>query len=342
MRSLRRPRRSPIARVLRGVLLLAVLVAAGLGALLFAAHRQIRAIDPPLPALDDLRAFSRDPDLPVRVSLWNTASQVTPRAQVLDAGRDPAPDAPYEMSHPSFVLEWEDGRTLLVDAGMDAAQAADFGRAIRLVGGGEIVAHGSIAERLLPALGSRPLAIAFTHLHTDHVGGVVALCRARSGAASVRLIQTHAQADLANHTTRPGRALVDAATCLSRERLAEAPVMRMPGHPGAFLIHGAGHTPGSQIVGAFVREPSGVRGILFAGDAANAIDGIRSDVPKPWSYRTFLVPESETRLQRVRAFLREAEQQGFVIAIAHDQNHLATTAIPAFASTSNAATTSNE
>jgi hypothetical protein len=79
-----------------------------------------------------------------------------------------------------------------------------------------------------------------------------------------------------------------------------------------------------------VRGPNGPRGHLFAGDAANAIDGIRRDVPKPWTYQTFLVPENEDRLRRVRALLREAEQQGWVVAIAHDERHLAETGIPTF------------
>jgi glyoxylase-like metal-dependent hydrolase (beta-lactamase superfamily II) len=319
-----------VRRVARALAALAIGAVAAFAVLLVLAHRQIRAIDPPLPRVADLRAFAEAGDLPVRVALWNTASQPTPRAQVLDARLDPAPGAPYEMSHPSFVLEWADGRTLLVDLGMDAEQAAEFGRAIRWVGGGDIAPRGSVAERVLPALGAAPLAVAFTHLHTDHVGGVVALCRVRSGAAGVRVLQTPAQAEIVNHTTRPGRALLDAAACVVRERVDEGPAVALPGLPGAFVIHAAGHTPGSQNVGAFVRKPGGVAGYLFAGDAANAIDGVRRDVPKPWAYRTFVVPESDARLAAVRAFLRDAEAAGFTIAIAHDAHHLAATRIPVF------------
>jgi glyoxylase-like metal-dependent hydrolase (beta-lactamase superfamily II) len=316
-----------VARVVLGVIALAAL---GIAALLGLAHRQIRAIDPPLPALDALRAFASEADLPVRVSYWNTASQPAPRSSVLDPERDPDPSQPYVMSHPSFVIEWADGRTLLVDAGMDEAQAVAFGEPIRLIGGGAVEAHGSVAQHVLPALGDRPLAIAFTHLHSDHVGGVVGLCHARRLPASVRLVQTPAQAELVNYTTRPGRAMIDAATCLAHERLADAPAMPIPSLPGAFVVHAAGHTPDSQIVGAFVRGADGTRGYLFAGDAANAIDGIRRDVPKPWAYQHFMVPENEDRLRRVRAWLNQAEQQGFVVAIAHDQRHVESTGIPRF------------
>jgi glyoxylase-like metal-dependent hydrolase (beta-lactamase superfamily II) len=323
-------RRSWLGRIVGIVLAAIVLLVVGVGVLLGAAHRQIRAIDPPLPSLDALRAFASDADLPVRISYWNTASQPAPRSSVLEPKRDPDPSQPYVMSHPSFVLEWADGRTLLVDAGMDEAQAVAFGEPIRVLGAGAVEAHGSVAEHVLPALGERPLAIAFTHLHTDHVGGIVGLCQARRAPASVRLVQTTAQAELVNYTTRPGRALVDAATCLVHEPLADAPARPIPALPGAFVVHAAGHTPDSEIVGAWVRGADGPRGYLLAGDAANAIDGIRRDVPKPWAYQTFLVPESEDRLRRVRAWLRDAEQQGWVVAIAHDQRHLESTGIPRF------------
>jgi glyoxylase-like metal-dependent hydrolase (beta-lactamase superfamily II) len=305
-------------------------VVALIAALLLHAHVQIRRLDPELPTLAAMRAQADVADLPIRVSYWNTASQVTPRAQVLEASLDPAPETPYVMSHPSFLLEWEDGRALLVDAGMDRDEAVAFGRPIEWVGGEPVVPHGSIAERIAPALAGRPLAIAFTHLHTDHVGGVVALCAALPPDTQVRLFQTRAQIELVNFTTWPGRAALARAPCLARERLADAALAPLPGYPGAFAIRAAGHTPGSQILGAFVREASGVRGYLFAGDAANAIDGVRRDVPKPRGYRLFLVPESESRQARVRAFLREAEAAGFVIAIAHDERHLATTGIPVF------------
>ena len=294
------------------------------------AHRQIRGVDPPLPDLAALRVFSDAPDLPVRVSMWNSASQPAPRASVLDPGRDSDPAQPYVMSHPAFVLEWEDGRVLLVDAGMDAAQAVAFGRPLGWVGAGAMAPHGSIGEHVAPALAKHPIAIAFTHLHSDHVGGAVSLCAALPPASRVRLLQTPAQMDLVNYTTRPGHALVEAAGCLVPERVADAPAAALPDRPGTFVIHAAGHTPGSQIVGAWVRSGAAVRGILFAGDAANAIDGIRRDVPKPWAYQTFLVPESEARLARVRALLREAEAAGMTVAIAHDERHLASTGIPSF------------
>ncbi|MBS1106275.1 MAG: metallo-beta-lactamase superfamily protein [Deltaproteobacteria bacterium] len=323
-------RRTPLRRIARAIaMLLALGVAAG-AVLLLHAHIQIRGIDPDLPSLEAVRAQADLGELPIRVSTWNTASQVTPRKQVLEASLDPDPQAPYVMSHAVFLLEWADGRALLVDAGMDREQAQSFGRPIEWVGGAPIVPHGGIAERLGSALAGRPLAIAFTHLHSDHVGGVVSLCGALPGGTRIRVFQTPAQTDLVNFTTYPGRAALDRAGCLVRERLPDVSLAALPGYPGAFVIRAAGHTPGSQMVGAWVRESSGVRGFLFAGDAANAIDGVRRDVPKPRAYRFFVVPESEHRQTRMRGFLREAEQAGIVVALAHDERHLATTGIPVF------------
>lgn len=312
-----------LAGLVAGVVTLAAL-------LLLHAHIQIRGLDPELPSLAAVRAQADLAELPIRVSYWNTASQVTPRKQVLESSLDPNPDAPYVMSHAVFLVEWADGRALLVDAGMDREQAASFGKPIEWVGGEPAVPHGGIAERFGSVLRGRSLAIAFTHLHSDHVGGVVSLCEALPSDMHLRLFQTPAQMDLVNFTTHPGRGTLDRAACLAPERLPDAPIAPLPGYPGAFVIRAAGHTPGSQIVGAWVRGASGVQGHLFAGDVANAIDGVRLDVPKPRSYQLFVVPESESRQRRVRAFLREAERAGLVIAIAHDERHLATTGIPVY------------
>lgn len=272
---------------------------------------------------ESLRAFALAADLPVRLEVVDTASQPVPRRRVLDAARDPVPDAPYVMSHPAFVLGWADGRRLVVDAGMDRAGALAFGRPLEWLGAGPIVPHASLAERVAPHLDAGPLGLVPTHLHTDHVGGVLAWCAALPAGARVRLFQTAAQAERTNHTTRPGRALLDTAGCLDPVRLDAAPAAPVPGFPGTFVIHAAGHTPGSQIVGAWLREGGEPRGVLFVGDVANVVDGIRLDLPKPWAYRTFVVPENEPRLARVRAFLREAaDRAGFLILPSHDRLHL--------------------
>jgi glyoxylase-like metal-dependent hydrolase (beta-lactamase superfamily II) len=288
------------------------------------AHVSIRSLGGPLPT--NLEALDAD-DLPVSLQVVNTASQRLPRSQVLDSGRDPTPDRPYEMAHPSFRLEWGDGRVLLVDLGMEPDAAIAFGRTLELVGGAPAEPHGSVVGQLGHDAVQGPLGLVFTHLHTDHTEGIGALCAAREGAP-IRLFQTRAQAELRNYTTRPGAAQVETAGCTRVERLAERPLAPLPGFPGVGVIWAAGHTPGSQVVLVAVRGATGVRRLALAGDVANAIDGIRHDVPKPLLYRLLMVPEDDARLGEMRRFLAHLEQAGFDVVPSHDLLHLRSLGLP--------------
>jgi glyoxylase-like metal-dependent hydrolase (beta-lactamase superfamily II) len=315
-----------VRRLLGALLALVAFAVAGLAVVLGLAHREMRGIDPPLPRLEDLRALAGAEGGPVRLRWIDTASQPMPRSLVLDPARDPRPREPYVMAHAAFVLEWPDGRVLLVDAGMDRAAALAFGRPLSWAGAGPIAPRRSLAEAAGDRLASAPpggVGLVFTHLHPDHVAGVTALCAALAPGTQVVVFQRAAQARHGNHTTRAGRALLDAAPCLTRRELAEQPAAPVPGFPGVFVLHAAGHTPGSQVIGAGVHDGAGLRGVLFAGDVANALDGILHDVPKPWAYRTFLVPENEARQQRVRRLLRQAAgSAGFTLLVSHDLHAL--------------------
>jgi glyoxylase-like metal-dependent hydrolase (beta-lactamase superfamily II) len=116
--------------------------------------------------------------------------------------------------------------------------------------------------------------------------------------------------------------LVDEAGCARRVRLPDALLAPVPERPGVFVIHVAGHTPGSQVVIAFLdtgRGPAGVRRIALAGDAANVLDGVLHDVPKPLLYRLLVVPESDARLGEVRRLLAAVGREGgFELAVSHD------------------------
>jgi glyoxylase-like metal-dependent hydrolase (beta-lactamase superfamily II) len=306
----------------------AVLVAA-LG--LWRAHRDIDALDPPLATAEEaaaaLAGVAAD-ELPRRLAFVNTASQVVPRSAVLDPARDPDPDAPYVMSHPAFVLEWGDGRGLLVDTGMDREGALRFGRPLEwIAGAAPIRPRTSLAERLGPALAGRSWAVLYTHLHQDHTGGTPALC-AVLGGGRLRLLQTPAQATRGNYTTRQGRGDLARSPCLEASQLAEAPLAEAPGLPGVRVLLAAGHTPGSQVVLARIAAEGGERRVALVGDVVNAVDGVRRDVPKPFLYRLFVVPESDARLARLRALLRGLEGLGFEILPSHDQLHLEARGIP--------------
>ncbi len=310
-------------------ILLALLALVGIGvvavaALLVSAHRAIDRERAPLPddATLDRFAIARESDLPVRLRWIDTASQPMPRSAVLDPDGDPSPGEPYVMSHPAFVLEWADGRMLLIDAGMQREAALDFGGPLEALGGAEpIVPHRSTAEVLGPTV-DRVRGIVFTHLHTDHVEGVLGLCTpARTG--TLQTFMTTAQAERSNHTTRPGIALLDQAKCVERVRLPETTLREVPGFPGVAVIDAGGHTPGSQIVLARVNGGDGERLYAFAGDTVNHLDGVRHDVAKPYLYRLLLVPESDERQTELRRFLAGLERsRGYVVLVSHDQRAL--------------------
>ena len=311
--------------LLRTVIGLVVL--AGIG--LWWAHHAIDQERAPLPAVADVLASRPVDDQPLRLSMINTASQPMARSGVLDASQDPDSNQPYVMSHPAFALEWANGRILLIDAGMTNEQATAFGKPIQMIREAQpIEPHRSTAD----ALGVdvvRVHGIIFTHPHTDHTGGIAALC---AGAGhDIPVFMTAAQAERPNYTTRPGLAQIRDAGCARPVRLEGGPLMPVPGFPGVFVIDAGGHTPGSQIILAQVGSGDIMQRYLFVGDIVNNLDGIEHNIPKPWVYRTFIVPESETRQDELRRFLKQAEDEAHAIPlVSHDQLSLEKSGVQAW------------
>jgi glyoxylase-like metal-dependent hydrolase (beta-lactamase superfamily II) len=316
------------ALVFAAVLLVALI---GAGVVLVGTHLAVRREAAPLPALEAIAAVAAVGEIveaaPVRLSMVNTASQTMPRAQVLDPQRDPHAGRPYVMSHPAFVLEWKDGRILLVDAGMTRDGAVAFGAPLEWLGGADpIVPHDSVADALGDAA-PRVKGIVFTHLHVDHVGGISELCTRLN---VLRVPLSEAQAERTNYTTRPGLERLEEADCVRFERVSGGPLLPVPEFPGVFLIDAGGHTPGSQIVLAFVKDANGAaHRYAFTGDIVNNLDGIMHDVPKPLLYRTLVVPESEPRQRELRAFLKRLhDDAGFELLVSHDQTALEGNGVP--------------
>lgn len=317
-----------IALGLTALVLVAVLVGGGI---LWSAHGAIDAEHAPLPTAQELAAWLDGPtyDLPVRARWIETATQVMPRSAVLDPAGDPSPGAPFVMSHPAFVLEWTDGRILLIDTGMRRESAISFGKPLEWLGGaGPIAPQTTTAEALGPDL-RRVKALLFTHLHTDHVDGVVALCE---GASPPRIdaFMTVAQAERPNYTTQPGLDLLEQAPCVNQRLLGGAAALHpVQGFPGVAVIDAGGHTPGSQIILVRLARAQGMTLLAFAGDTVNHHDGIRNDVPKPWAYRTFIVPESDARQQELRQYLSSLEKErGFTVLVSHDEASLLASGLP--------------
>jgi len=318
-----------IKKVLLGVLGLVGLAVVVAAAGLTWAHVAIRRERAALPSFEAVLAADSGADRPVAVSWLNTASQAMPRAAVLDPGRDPHPRDPYVMSHPAFVLEWADGRKLLVDVGMTWEGAAAFGKPLEwLAGAAPIAPLSSVAQRLGKERGAVQ-GVIFTHLHTDHTGGITELC-GRVGHP-LRVFMTEAQEERPNFTTRPGLSAVRNAGCTRIERLSGGALMAVPGFPGVFVIAAGGHTPGSQIVLAQVQSEDGVHRYAFTGDIVNNIDGINANIPKPSLYRLLVVPEDNARQDLLRRFLRELRDgRGFTLLVSHDQRELEGSGVPAW------------
>jgi glyoxylase-like metal-dependent hydrolase (beta-lactamase superfamily II) len=300
-----------------GVLLILVVLMAASG--LGWAHWSIRSTRPALPADEALLALAAVADRPVRVRWVNAATQRVPHAAGF-AGPIPGRRDPWQrMAYPVFVLEWADGRLLLVDAGMERASALEFGRVIEWLGG-EPIEPGIDIGTALGAARSRVAGLVFTHLHVDHTQGVASLCR--PGATSLPVFLSAAQSAKTNHTTRGGLAQIRAAPCLQPRVLEGSGALALPGFPGVAVVPVAGHTPGSQMIVAWVGAER-PRGIILVGDVVNAIDGVFYDVAKPALYRWLIVPEDDERLGDARRWLsRLGRERDLLIVPSHDQEHI--------------------
>ena len=283
------------------------------------AHLAIRRENPPLPTAADVLSLAHAPDRPVRLSWIETAYQCA-------AG----PGESACVVHPVFVLEWADGRLLLVDAGMEADAARDFGRPMELLLGNEPTKPGRSVADALGASRARVTGLVFTHLHMDHTQGVAGLCP--ESAPPLRIFQTPAQAERPNYTVKPGQRQVHAAPCAKPIRIPDAGLSGLAGLPGVGVVRAGGHTPGSQMIVAWVgaSEP---RGFVLAGDVVFVKADIDENRPKELAYRLLVTPENEAQLARVRAWLRDLETRHGLTAIpSHDRTHLRGLNLPRFGS----------
>jgi len=322
-----------LGRLIRGALILLLLAVAGAAAGLVWMHLTVQGQRGPLPTASELMDLSKESDLPIKVSVIETAEQVTPRRAVLDPTNDPTPDATYVMTHPSFVLEWADGRLLLVDAGMTQAGAIKFGQPLEtLMGAGLVKPLKTVASALDKDL-ARVKGMVFTHLHLDHVDGLRDICPRLE--KPLKVFMTGGQLDTWTLFTSEGKDIVlHSGGCTEPVRIGPAKLIPLEGFPGVGVIHAAGHTPGSQIVVAAVRDQAGtLQRWVFSGDVTNTIDGIRNDLSKPLFYRLVIVPEDDDRLGELRRYLKALEGDlKMTVVPSHDQNHLHETGIRAWGS----------
>jgi glyoxylase-like metal-dependent hydrolase (beta-lactamase superfamily II) len=275
-----------------GLVLLLLVVAAAIP--LGLAHVQIRSIDPAIPPVSEIARLRPSGPGPVSIRWINTASQ--------------------RIQHPAYFIEWADGRVFLLDAGMDREQARDFGAPMEVaLGAGPIETHGSVAEQIGKEAVDAIDAIAFTHLHLDHTGGLIPICRARS--REIDLFQASHQANEVNYTTQPGVDQIEEAGCARRHVVDGNTPTEIPGYPGLFLLSAGGHTPGSTVYVAVLPD----RIFIFSGDLTNQKADALDNVPKPWVYSALIIPEATERLERLRRWLAELDAHAqLTLVVAHD------------------------
>jgi glyoxylase-like metal-dependent hydrolase (beta-lactamase superfamily II) len=293
-------------KVVMGIGLLALLV---VGGFLVPAHVQVRGVAPPLPSDTQLRSLLSAENGPVSVRYINTSTQKLP------VGR---------LGHSVFLIEWEDGRSFMIDAGMDRANALEFGRLMEVALGAEqAVSHGTIAELLGDHIG-RVVGVGFTHLHIDHVQGLVPFCEARGSGA--RRYQTLWQSELHNFNTDEGAGIVE-QSCLSATEPKGQGVSTIDRFPGLGIVGLGGHTPGSTLFAI----AEGDRLWLISGDTTNTKAEILNNAGKGFLYSYLLVPENTVRTEELRRWLARLDANSdMTVVVPHDIGDIETSGMQEF------------
>ena len=294
-------------RLFLALLALPIIGVLWLAAMLIPAHWQIRQVQSPLPAVEDIAAALQVTAGPSAISYINTATQSGPLGTI---------------GHPGIVIEWPNGRGFLIDTGMPPEQAIAFGRPMEtLMDAKPSQTFGAIHTQMGAAINSIA-GIAFSHLHSDHTEGLVPLCAAQARPATV--FQSTTQRNEINYTTQPGEDALSEARC-PRQSLSAGTIKRVPGFPGLVAITAGGHTPGSTVYAVKVGRVNWV----FAGDITNDMHSLHNDLDKPWVYRTLIIPEDTARLQQLRQWLQAMDQTpDFEVLVAHDIGAFEASAIP--------------
>ena len=276
--------------MLRGIVkwsFVAIGIALLIGLLVLAeAHWEMRGIAPPLPSRVEIDRALLEGEAPVRLRYVNTAEQRS---------------AGSRIGHPAFLVEWADGRAMLIDTGMTEMGAVSFGKPFELVLRADpTIAYGSVRDQLGDSAGAIA-AVAFTHLHVDHTGGLLPLCTGNEWRLTV--FQTPLQAEKENFMTSGGREDLGLAACADFATLGSGPVYRIPGFPGVVAVAAGGHTPCTTVYFVKVGDVTWV----LAGDIAFSHADIVANRPKPALYSYLLVPEWPDRLTELRQWLTGLE-----------------------------------
>jgi glyoxylase-like metal-dependent hydrolase (beta-lactamase superfamily II) len=284
-----------------GYLLLAVvaLSIAVFAAVMLPAYWQIRSVAVDIPSagqLDSALDKVRAEDFPSKIQFINTAQQSGPFGKI---------------GHVGVLIHWADGKSFLIDTGMNEAEAIAFGNPFELFGAEPTQTFGALEQQVGSAVKSIR-GIGFTHLHSDHTAGISRICKAIESPATI--YQTQDQKSLHNLHTQAGHVLVSESSCAKSE-LATTTIKPVNGFPGLFAIAAGGHTPGSTL---FVTRLDGETWI-FAGDITNAMSDIYANQGKGFMYSYLLIPEDVKLLGEWRLWLKSQDERvGVHVLVAHD------------------------
>ena len=280
-------------------------------AVILPAHWQIRSVAVDIPSVQELDSALDQVNadqFPTSIQFINTAEQSGPFGN---------------LGHVAVLLQWTDGKSFLIDTGMNQEEAVAFGRPFELLGAEPTRAFGPVEAQLGQEIASIR-GIGLTHLHSDYTAGISRICDKINAPATI--YQTRYQRSLQNLHTRAGQALVNASRCAKGE-LDTAAVKAVPGFSGLFAMDAGGHTPGSTL---FVTRLDGDTWI-FAGDITNAMSDIYRNRGKGFIYSYLLIPEDVALLREWRVWLKSQDDRpGVQVLVAHDIDAYRASALPAW------------
>lgn len=288
-------------KILKGLGILLVLGALALAFILVPPHLQIRDVSPELPTEADLANLKGTANGPTKVSYISTATQKA--GDIL-------------VGHSTFVVEWEDGKILLIDLGMDKKVAVEFGKLFENVADADpAIPHGTLPEFLGDDL-KRVKGVAFTHLHQDHVQGIEPICA--SGIQKIIALQTTDQMTKHNYNTDDQIDMLKNSSCVEQKELENNSNLSKQ-FPGIGIYPLGGHTPGSTLFAV----PVGDVLWLLSGDISNSKKDLLENRGKGLIYSYLFVPEDEARLAELRFWLSDLDKDAnTTVIVSHDANTL--------------------
>lgn len=248
--------------------------------------------------LEELRDLAGQQGLPVEVRSELVAVTTMPKAAVY-AGFD---FEPMDFHHTVFQIRFRDGRTILIDSGMDQATAE------RMSIGIPPRFFADAFERVQRAL-NQASDIVITHEHADHLQGLVGHAAFDDVAKRVRLTEEQVASERWNAESG-----LDAAKLRAFELHDYEGAVALA--PGVVVKKAPGHSPGSQLV--FVRLASG-RELLFVGDLAWNRDALENLSYRPRIITELIIDEDSLATRHQFRAMHDLMASGELeIVVSHD------------------------